>query len=189
MSRDGKITAPSMPEQYAAGLVAFSVWFEQHYSAPNTVIHDPQWHAPKIFRAAAHALASQSAPIEWPVTVDELYAITQLIEIFAPADEFCTNAQIAIGRVMNSVKAANPIGDHLMKTETIAKLKALIDARKNPAPSEPTDTERLDLLEAQAREGPWNHTRQRQMFAGISYHPTLTLREAIDFARSLPNDR
>jgi hypothetical protein len=90
----------------------------------------------------------------------------------------------------NTVEAkAMKWGCETCKPETKAKQQEIFAEATAPAPSEPTDTERLDLLEAQAREGPWNHTRQRQMFAGISYHPTLTLREAIDFARSLPNDR
>lgn len=30
----------------------FALWFRENYPGPNTVIHDPDWHAPKIFRAA-----------------------------------------------------------------------------------------------------------------------------------------
>lgn len=30
----------------------FAQWFRENYPGPNTVIHDPDWHAPKIFRAA-----------------------------------------------------------------------------------------------------------------------------------------
>lgn len=35
---------------------AFGVYFRQNYPGPDTVIHDPDWHAPRIFRAATHRL-------------------------------------------------------------------------------------------------------------------------------------
>jgi hypothetical protein len=34
----------------------FSEYFRQNYPGPNTIIHNPNWHAPKIFRAAQWAL-------------------------------------------------------------------------------------------------------------------------------------
>jgi len=34
----------------------FRIWFEANYPGPNTVIMDPRWHAPKIFRAAMECM-------------------------------------------------------------------------------------------------------------------------------------
>lgn len=43
----------------------FTTYFVKNYPG-DTIIHDPHWHAPKIFRAAAHALsrASEGAPMD-----------------------------------------------------------------------------------------------------------------------------
>jgi hypothetical protein len=30
-------------------------YFRSNYPGPNTIIHSPDWHAPKIYRAALHA--------------------------------------------------------------------------------------------------------------------------------------
>ncbi|WP_320202443.1 Lar family restriction alleviation protein [Agrobacterium rosae] len=38
---------------------SFTEYFIRNYPGPNTVIYDPKWHAPKIFRAAAYALSAQ----------------------------------------------------------------------------------------------------------------------------------
>jgi hypothetical protein len=35
----------------------FTAWFCRNYPGPDTIIHRPEWHAPKVFRAAAYALA------------------------------------------------------------------------------------------------------------------------------------
>ena len=35
----------------------FSEYFRQNYPGPNTVIGNPNWHAPKIFRAAVWAIS------------------------------------------------------------------------------------------------------------------------------------
>jgi hypothetical protein len=34
----------------------FTGYFVRNYPGPNTIIGNPHWHAPKIFRAATHAL-------------------------------------------------------------------------------------------------------------------------------------
>src|SRR5258708_13549700 len=41
-------------------LAEFTEYFVANYPGPSTIIHDPKWHAPKIFRAAERAL--QRAP-------------------------------------------------------------------------------------------------------------------------------
>lgn len=42
-----------------AGLIQFAEWFRKNYPGPDTVIHKPDWHAPKIYRAARHAFRQQ----------------------------------------------------------------------------------------------------------------------------------
>ncbi|MDB5822227.1 MAG: hypothetical protein JWR21_931 [Herminiimonas sp.] len=37
----------------------FTKWFAANYPGPDTIIHDPLWHAPRILRAASAALATQ----------------------------------------------------------------------------------------------------------------------------------
>jgi hypothetical protein len=48
-------------------LAAFEAWFVKNYPGPDTIISDPKWHAPRIFRAAQAALASATPSAE-PVT-------------------------------------------------------------------------------------------------------------------------
>ena len=46
-------------------LASFTAWFCRNYPGPDTVICRPEWHAPRVFRAAAHAIARwgrQTAP-------------------------------------------------------------------------------------------------------------------------------
>ena len=39
------------------GLAEFTEYFVTNYPGPDTIISDPRWHAPKIFRAATRQLA------------------------------------------------------------------------------------------------------------------------------------
>jgi len=43
-----------------AALKEFTAYFVRNYPGQNTIISDPTWHAPKIFRAAKHAIKSAS---------------------------------------------------------------------------------------------------------------------------------
>jgi nitrous oxide reductase accessory protein NosL len=43
-------------------LANFSGWFCRNYPGPDTIIHKPEWHAPKVFRAAADALTRYGTP-------------------------------------------------------------------------------------------------------------------------------
>lgn len=47
-------------------LEAFSDYFRRNYPGPDTIIHKPDWHAPKLFRAAAAAIAHYAAPAPVP---------------------------------------------------------------------------------------------------------------------------
>jgi hypothetical protein len=40
----------------AKALEAFTEYFVRNYPGPDTIIGNPQWHAPKIFRAALYAI-------------------------------------------------------------------------------------------------------------------------------------
>jgi len=48
--------APVPPD----GLATFTEWFCRNYPGPDTIIHKPEWHAPKVFRAAQHAINAQA---------------------------------------------------------------------------------------------------------------------------------
>jgi hypothetical protein len=48
-------------------LANFSGWFCRNYPGPDTIIHKPEWHAPKVFRAAANAIARWGHPTPIPV--------------------------------------------------------------------------------------------------------------------------
>jgi len=52
-------------------LASFTAWFCRNYPGPNTIIHRPEWHAPKVFRAAESALARWGRPTPQPVPVSE----------------------------------------------------------------------------------------------------------------------
>jgi hypothetical protein len=44
----------------------FAAYFCRNYPGPNTIIHKPEWHAPRIFRAAADAIARWGRPAIQP---------------------------------------------------------------------------------------------------------------------------
>ena len=41
----------------------FAKWFRKNYSGPDTIIYDPDWHAPKILNAARHALKDDTSAL------------------------------------------------------------------------------------------------------------------------------
>jgi hypothetical protein len=43
-------------DKYKAARQEFAQWFASNYPGPDTIIHDPFWHAPKVFRAALTAI-------------------------------------------------------------------------------------------------------------------------------------
>ena len=62
--------ALAQPEPVAPtdeALANFSGWFCRNYPGPDTIIHKPEWHAPKVFRAAAYAIARWGTPAIQPV--------------------------------------------------------------------------------------------------------------------------
>ncbi|WP_210164801.1 hypothetical protein [Rhizobium leguminosarum] len=44
------------------GIEQFTEYFVRNYPGPDTVIFDPKWHAPKIFRAAISAYLATTEP-------------------------------------------------------------------------------------------------------------------------------
>lgn len=44
-----------------AALAEFMEYFRKNYPGPETIIGKPDWHSPKIFRAARHALFTPTA--------------------------------------------------------------------------------------------------------------------------------
>ena len=50
-------------------LEQFTAYFVKNYPGPDTVIFDPKWHAPKIFRAAISALTAQVQDVAGPTFV------------------------------------------------------------------------------------------------------------------------
>lgn len=72
---DSSMTAhPDMRE----ALAEFTDYFVRNYPGPHTIISDPNWHAPKIFRAAQRALSADHA-----ATVDALRAKLARVEALA----------------------------------------------------------------------------------------------------------
>jgi hypothetical protein len=75
-------------EAKAKALEQFTDYFVKNYPGPDTIIYDPNWHAPKIFAAAHHAitaaLSEQQAgevkikPLEWPNDSDWNIATSEL---------------------------------------------------------------------------------------------------------------
>lgn len=43
---------------------AFTDWFVKNYPGPDTIIHKPEWHAPKIWNAAKAAMSRASPPVD-----------------------------------------------------------------------------------------------------------------------------
>lgn len=52
------------PRDTSEALAKFTEYFVRNYPGPQTIIGNPHWHAPKIFRAAEHALGA--APVAVP---------------------------------------------------------------------------------------------------------------------------
>lgn len=46
----------------AKALADFTEYFVRNYPGPDTIIGNPKWHAPRIFRAAMHALQAAALP-------------------------------------------------------------------------------------------------------------------------------
>ena len=71
---DRATTALDQPEPVAVtdeALASFTAYFCRNYPGPDTIIHRPEWHAPKIFHAAADAIARWGRPTITPIPLSE----------------------------------------------------------------------------------------------------------------------
>ena len=71
LARWGRPAAEPVPEPTDEALANFTAWFCRNYPGPDTLIHRPEWHAPKVFRAASDAIARWGRPTPQPVAVSE----------------------------------------------------------------------------------------------------------------------
>ena len=71
LDRWGRPAVAPVPEPTDEALANFTAWFCRNYPGPDTLIHRPEWHAPKVFRAASDALARWGRPTPQPVAVSE----------------------------------------------------------------------------------------------------------------------
>jgi hypothetical protein len=97
-----------------AALKAFTEYFVRNYPGPDTIICRPEWHAPKIFRAAEVAIEKARlavAPVGEPqsLTADELRSC---IWTFAHGE---INLDVTVKRINNFLRkkcqaASAPVG-------------------------------------------------------------------------------
>ena len=89
------LAQPVAEEPMDEALVSFTAWFCKNYPGPDTIIHKPKWHAPKVFRAAACAIARFGHPTPQPVAegpTDE-----ELLRVAATAIDPYESSGIALG--------------------------------------------------------------------------------------------
>lgn len=65
------------PEPDADAVSRFAAWFRRNYPGPDTIIYDPDWHAPRILAAARAALTA--APQPAPVAREALVGVIDLV--------------------------------------------------------------------------------------------------------------
>ena len=53
-------------DQHKEAVRIFDEYFAKNYPGPNTIIGDPHWHAPKILRAAEHAIETALLTVPKP---------------------------------------------------------------------------------------------------------------------------
>ena len=61
-------------------LANFTAWFCRNYPGPDTLIHRPEWHAPKVFRAAADAIARFGRPTPQPPADGEVAELVEWLQ-------------------------------------------------------------------------------------------------------------
>ncbi|QTK78280.1 hypothetical protein AT6N2_C0370 [Agrobacterium tumefaciens] len=75
-------TAPAVAvKDTPEALEQFTAYFVKNYPGPDTVIFDPKWHAPKIFRAAVSAFSAQVQDVAgWRREHEALGELIRLLE-------------------------------------------------------------------------------------------------------------
>ena len=68
LSHPGSKWSPAVEPEgpTAEALASFTAYFCRNYPGPDTIIHKPEWHAPKIFHAAVDAIARCGRPAIQP---------------------------------------------------------------------------------------------------------------------------
>lgn len=80
-----------------AALAEFMEYFRKNYPGPETIIGKPDWHSPKIFRAARHALFTPTALAADPA-VKALIADAEARAAREAYRKACVAVQIVISR-------------------------------------------------------------------------------------------
>lgn len=74
----------NQPQSRNDALEQFSEWFRANYPGPDTIIHKPDWHAPKIFRAVEAALKDHASASEKQAT-ELLREARPYLDLIAPS--------------------------------------------------------------------------------------------------------
>ena len=80
LARWGRPAAEPVPEPTDEALANFTAWFCRNYPGPDTLIHRPEWHAPKVFRAAADAIARFGRPTPQPPADGEVAELVEWLQ-------------------------------------------------------------------------------------------------------------
>ncbi|WHA40946.1 hypothetical protein [Agrobacterium larrymoorei] len=95
-------------------LAEFTEYFARNYPGPDTVIYNPYWHAPKIFRAAINAFASQEQgaddwSAEEKLTAEEAWqTLCETPDITSP-EEYPDHALITFEQLRSYMERAAPV--------------------------------------------------------------------------------
>lgn len=91
------VPAPTLQMRGLVALENFTEYFVRNYPGPNTIIHDPRWHAPKLFKAALAAIHHSGAATPEAVSMRSAAApltVAQLNDIASKAQiTFCLGKQ------------------------------------------------------------------------------------------------
>lgn len=112
----------------ANALKEFTLWFAQNYPGPDTIIHDPYWHAPKIFRAVEYELSARAAGSPRIVC---LCGSTRFIEHFAVLQwQLEKEGFITLGLHLLPASYPGVTPDHMAETEGIKEQMDELHKRK-----------------------------------------------------------
>lgn len=84
---------PNITSGPDAALAQFMEYFRQNYPGPDTIIHKPDWHSPRIFRAAmdAHRRATPDLRDVVRELVDALVFVLPLAKGYAAQNDHAVN--------------------------------------------------------------------------------------------------
>lgn len=79
VNADGVLTQPAYVSVHC-GLADFTDYFVKNYPGPDTIIHDPKWHAPRIFGAARRAIMASPEYAAATTPQPSADAVRELVE-------------------------------------------------------------------------------------------------------------